>query len=269
MPVFQARAKSERPILFGTTGVFLDNQISFLDKWQHYLEMRLNRPVVFVQRENYTEIINLVINQKLDFAWICGYPYSRYKPYMQLVAVPIFQGKPLYRAYVIVPQTDAVTHSLMDLRGKIYAFSDPLSNSGWLVAQAEIKRNGYVPANFFRKSFFTWAHRKVIDAVATKLAQGGSVDSYIWETLNLTHPDLTAQTRIVEKSAEYGFPPIVTHRNHEPFEYYAVRDTLIGMKEDPAGRALLKQLNLNGFEQGNDSLFDSIKRNMQFVVGAN
>ncbi|WP_223247229.1 PhnD/SsuA/transferrin family substrate-binding protein [Sulfuriferula sp. AH1] len=265
MPGFQARAQSERPILFGTTPVFLDDQILFLNKWQHYLEVRLNRPVVFVQRETYTEITDLVIKGKLDFAWICGYPYTRFKPYMKLVAVPIFQGKPLYRAYVIVPQTDAVTHSLMDLKDKIYAFSDPLSNSGWLVAQAEIKRNGYVPANFFRKSFFTLAHRKVVEAVAIKLAQGGSVDGYVWETLNVTHPDLTARTRIVEKSAEYGFPPIVAYKNVDPSEYSAVQEILIGMKEDPAGRALLKQLNLDGFEQGNDHIFDDIKRNMQFV----
>ena len=265
VPSFQVSAQALRPILFGTTPVFLDDQISFLNEWQHYLETRLKRPVVFVQRETYREITDLVINEKLDFAWVCGYPYVRFKPYMQLVAVPVFQGKPLYRSYVIVPQTDAVTHSLMDMKDKIYAFSDPLSNSGWLVAQAEIKHNGYVPASFFRKTFFTWAHRKVVEAVAVKLAQGGSVDGYVWETLNVTHPDLTARTRIVEKSAEYGFPPIVARRNLDPSEYRAVQEILTGMKKDPAGRALLERLNLDGFEQGSDHIFDDIKRNMQFV----
>jgi len=265
VPSLQVRAQAFRPILFGTTPVFLDDQISFLNKWQHYLETRLNRPVVFVQRETYREIIDLMINEKLDFAWVCGYPYVRFKPYLQLVAVPVFQGKPLYRSYVIVPQNDAVTHSLMDMKNKIYAFSDPLSNSGWLVAQAEIKHNGYVPGSFFRKTFFTWAHRKVVEAVAVKLAQGGSVDGYVWETLNVTHPDLTARTRIVEKSAEYGFPPIVAHLNLDPSEYRAVQEILIDMKNDPAGRALLVELNLDGFEQGSDHIFDDIKRNMQFV----
>lgn len=50
---------------------------------------------------------------------------------LQLLAVPLFEGKPLYRSYLIVLASDTVTRSILDLRGKVFAFSDPDSNSGW------------------------------------------------------------------------------------------------------------------------------------------
>ena len=258
-------AAPSAPLLIGTTPVFLDDQTAFLNDWKRYLEARLQRPVQFVQRASYREIAELLLNDKLDFAWVCGYPYVRYQPSMRLVAVPIFEGKPLYRSYVIVPARDTHTKSLMDLRNKVYAYSDPLSNSGWLVPQAELRGAGIEPSTFFRRTFYTWAHRKVVEAVGAGLAQGGSVDGYVWETLRRLHPELTAKTRIVEKSPEYGFPPIVARRDIAGSELRQMQSLLIAMHRDAAGRELLQRLNLTGFEAGSPQLFDSIARNMQLL----
>lgn len=254
-------------VRIGTTPVFLDDHRAFLEEWRSYLEQRLERPVVFVQRGSYREIADMVVNEKLDFAWVCGYPYVRHKRGMRLVAVPLFRGKPLYQSYVIVPRTDTTTKNLLELKGKIYAFSDPLSNSGWLAPQAELRRAGMDPGTFFRKTFFTWAHRKVVEAVADGLAQGGSVDGYVWETLNLSHPELTARTRVIQKSAEYGFPPIVARQHIAPRDLDAMRTVLLRMNQDAAGQGLLKRLNLDGFEAGSDALYEGIARNM-WLVGA-
>ena len=257
--------ETPQTVRIGTTPVFLDDHRAFLEEWRGYLEQRLERPVVFVQRGSYREISDMVVNGKLDFAWVCGYPYVRYKAGMRLVAVPVFKGKPLYQSYVIVPRADTTTKSLLDLKGKIYAFSDPLSNSGWLAPQAELKRAGMDSATFFRKTFFTWAHRKVVEAVADGLAQGGSVDGYVWETLNILHPQLTARTRVVQKSVEYGFPPIVARQSISPQALDAMRTVLIRMNRDAAGQDLLKRLNLDGFEAGSDALYEDIARNMRLV----
>lgn len=256
---------NEPPLRIGTTPVFLDDHRAFLEVWRGYLEKRLNRPVVFVQRGSYGEIADMVVNGKLDFAWVCGYPYVRYKAGMRLVAVPVFNGKPFYQSYVIVPRTDTTTKNLLELKAKIYAFSDPLSNSGWLAPQAELKRAGVDSTTFFRKTFFTWAHRKVVEAVADGLAQGGSVDGYVWETLNILHPDLTARTRVIQKSAEYGFPPIVARQGISRQALDAMRTVLLHMHQDAAGQDLLKRLNLDGFEAGSDALYDGITRNMRLV----
>lgn len=253
-------APTSEAVRIGLTPVFLDDQVAFLNLWRRYLEQRLQQPVVFVQRGSYREIVVLLKQGKLDFAWLCGYPYVRHREAMKLLVVPVYQGKPLYRSYLIVPATDSSTRSILDLRGKVFAYSDPNSNSGYLYTQYSLRRLNEQPASFFGRSFFTWAHRKVVDAVAVSLAQGGAVDGYVWDTLALVHPELTARTRVAERSPEFGFPPFVASNAAPAAGVHALRAVLMNMRGDPEGAVLLKRLNLDGFEAGTPSLFNGVER---------
>lgn len=254
-----------RPIRFGTTAVILEDQVAILRSWKGYLEERLARPVRFVHRGSYQEITELLSKDQLDFAWVCGYPYVRNRSFMRLLAIPLYQGRPLYQSYLIVPKSDTTTRSFRDLKGKIFAYSDPNSNSGFLVPQYELVRLGENPTVFFQKSFFTWAHSKVVNAVAAGLANGGAVDGYVWETLQQTHPDLTAQTRVVRKSALYGFPPLVARASMGDKDFHAMQDVLVGMSQDVQGRQLLARLNLDGFAPDDPHVFDGIAEILAYV----
>jgi phosphonate transport system substrate-binding protein len=260
-----ARSEAPAPLSIGTTPVFLDDDVAFLRDWQTYLQRELGRPVVFVQRRSYREVSELLLAEKLDAAWICGFPYVRYRERMRLLAVPTYEGEPLYRSYVIVPSSDQRTNSIADLGGKIYAFSDPDSNSGWLVPNSQLFRLGKDPASFFRKTFYTWGHRRVVDAVAVGMAQGGSVDGYVWETLKLHHPELTRQTRVANRSPKYGFPPFVTRSLLPSADFRQLQEVLVAMKDKPAGKDLLVKLNLDGFQVAPESVFAGIGENMRML----
>ena len=260
-----AQSDGTQPLSIGTTPVFLDDDVAFLRDWQAYLQRELGRPVAFVQRRSYRVVSELLLAEKLDAAWICGFPYVRYRDRMRLLAVPTYEGEPLYRSYVIVPSSDQKTQSIADLGGKIYAFSDPDSNSGWLVPNSQLFRLGKDAATFFRKSFFTWGHRRVVDAVAVGLAQGGSVDGYVWETLKIHHPELTEQTRVAHRSVKYGFPPFVTRSQLPASDFKQLQDVLVAMRSDAAGQALLQKLNLEGFQVVPESVFAGIAENMRML----
>jgi phosphonate transport system substrate-binding protein len=267
VPAFAQNNKVEEPVRIGLTPVFLDDQMTFLNLWRDYLQKRLNRPVVFVQRGSYREVVDLLHQNRLDFAWVCGYPYVRYNR-MKLLAVPIFKGKPLYQSYLIVPATDTQTRSLLDLRGKVFAYSDPDSNSGYLYPQFALHQLQEKPGAFFSKTFFTWSHRKVVEAVAISLAQGGAVDGYVWEALSKSHPELTAKTRVVQKSPEFGFLPFAARTSISRSEYEAMQAVLVGMSDDPEGKDLLRRLDLDGFAVGSPRLFDGIARMVRVINGS-
>jgi len=253
-----AQANEPAPLRIGLTAVFLEDQTAFIHSWQLYLQNRLKRPVSFVQRASYRDIIVLLQNGKLDFAWLCGYPYITNTKDFRLLAVPVYHGKPTYQSYLIVPATDRKTNSIVDLKGKLFAFSDPDSNSGYLVPVYELSILNKKPNTFFSKTFFTWSHSKVIEAVASGLAQGGAVDGYVWDSMALRHPELTSQTRIVMKSPEFGFPPFVARKSVAKADVDALRAVLLSMPHDEEGRKLLAQLNLDGFVSGNDKMYESI-----------
>ena len=102
---FKLATAGEGPtVAFGTTAVFLDNEISLLDRWSRELGEVCNSDVRFVQRNSYREIDDLLAENRLDVAWVCGFPYVTNSQTMRLMAIPDYQGKPLYRSYLIVPR---------------------------------------------------------------------------------------------------------------------------------------------------------------------
>ena len=89
------------------------------------------------------------------------------------------------------------------------------------------------------------------------------MDSYVWDSLSRVRPDITAKTRIAWKSEEYGFPPMVAHRNVPEADFKHMQDILLGMANEPQGRAMLERLNLNGFITGTPRLYDRVAEMMR------
>mgnify|MGYP005843979623 CR=1 FL=1 len=255
-------------IRIGLTPVFLDDQASFLKHWQAYLGRQLGVPVTFVQRQTYREISELLLEGRLDAAWTCGFPFVRHADDFRLLAVPLFQGAPYYRSYLIVPERDRDTTGWRDLKGAVFAYSDPDSNSGWLVPQVRLRELGHQPRRYFGRSFFTWSHRNVVQAVADGLAEAGAVDGYVWETLARVAPELQARTRVVARSERFGFPPLVAPKVLEPARFQRLRQALLGMADSEEGRRLLERLNLDGFVPGDPFWYQGIAANWRALEDA-
>lgn len=249
----------------GLTSVILTDKTAFLKDWQTYLAEQMNQPVKFIQRQTYREIVDLLLAGDLDAAWLCGYPYVRHNNKLKLLSVPLFKSKKTYHSYLIVSSSDTETLTLLDLKNKVFAYSDPDSNSGYLYPQISLINMGIDPQYYFAKTFFTWSHRGVIKAVADGVAHGGAVDSYVWEMLAKKEPELTSRTRVVSISPEYGFPPFVIRRELTQQRAEHLQKTLIDMSSDVTGSILLHQLGLDGFVLGNDDLYNSISESIQIL----
>ncbi len=249
---------SSEPLTLGLTPVFLTNDMELLAALRAYFERALGKPIQLVMRRTYEEITTLTVSGQIDAAWICGYPFVTFRNRLDLLAVPVWRGRPLYQSYIIAGRNHDWT-SLDQLRSSVHAFSDPNSNSGFLVTTSLLAEKGLRPEQFFSRIFFTYGHRNVVRAVAAGLADSGSVDGYVWEVMTETDPALTSATRIVRKSEWLGFPPIATARGAlaRP-EIQALQDALVRMSEDSQGRVVLDLLRLEGFDRVEPALFDSI-----------
>lgn len=243
----------------GLTAVILADQAAFLTRWGDYLSARVGIRVIFVARESYQSILDLLFSGQLDAAWICGYPYVLHQKKLQLLSIPLYQGAPYYRSYLIGKQGDSGgLRGWADLKHRVLAYSDPLSNSGWLVAQAQLRSVG-LQSGDLRRAFFAHGHRNVAEAVATGLAHAGCIDGYVWETMQLQKMALVAATQVMWKSELYAFPPIVVRQEDKQPALPALADALLKMREDPQGMSLLEAFNLSGFTKPNLALYDSIK----------
>lgn len=242
----------------GLTPAFVHDQHALMAEWRGYLQSRLGVPVEFVYRNSYRETMDLLHQGRLDFAWLCDYPFLYLKDLVRLLAIPVHKGRPYYRAYLIVGADDRKRNNMADLKGSVFAFSDPYSNTGYLVPRYQVRQLGEDPATFFRKGFFTWSHRKAVEAVVAGMADGASIDSFVWDTLARVKPELTTRTRIIDQSPEYAFPPFAAHRNVSAQDFAAMRRVLLEMSHDATGRALLERLNIDGFIVGERKMYDSV-----------
>ncbi|MEI4235177.1 substrate-binding domain-containing protein [Roseovarius sp. D22-M7] len=259
------RGVAQAPFRLGLTPVFLDNDAVIIDRLRAALSSGIGREIEMVQRRTYAEVTGLLLSDALDAAWLCGYPYLQHAADLDLLAVPIWRGKPLYRSYLIVDDT-APFESLTDLRGATHAFSDPDSNSGYLVTATDLIDMGARPETWFSRSVYTHGHRNVVRAVADGLVTSGSVDGYVWEALAQLEPELTGRTRVIGKSEWLGFPPICGRRHAAgsgPAQ--ALRRALVGLSGTRSGRAALQALQLDGFTRAQADLYAGIARRMRLL----
>lgn len=256
---------AETTFKFGLTPVFLSSDLQLLSHLKAYLSASMGGTVELVTRRTYQEITALLVSGQVQAAWICGYPYVQYRNELDLVATPVWQGQPLYQSYLIAA-AGRQAENWASLKGDVHAFSDPDSNSGFLATRALLAANRLRPGSFFSRSFFTYGHRNVIRAVASGLAQSGSVDGYVYEVMRETEPALVDQTRIVHRSDWLGFPPVASPKSlAEDPSIARLQRALITMAENEEGRAVLDLLRLDGFQVTEPSLFDGIAAEVDVV----
>lgn len=263
-----AVAQTEPPIRLGLTPVFLDNDGAVILRLRAALATGTGRSIELVQRRTYQEVTGMLLEGSVDAAWLCGYPFLQHEDNLALLGVPIWRGEPLYQSYLIVRPDDPAT-SLSDLRGGTHAYSDPDSNSGWLVTASDVVRMGERPEGFFSRTLFAYGHRNVARSVAGGLTRSGSIDGYVWEALAQVEPELTARTKVIGRSEKLGFPPFVTRKDHVgSTSVDLLRKALFELGASPDGQAALSLLQLDKIVQGDLQLFDGIRARMRDVQGA-
>jgi phosphonate transport system substrate-binding protein len=225
-----------------------------------YLGSRLGRPVELIQRRTYREVNSLIEQGVVDLAFVCTRAYVEgHEAFgMQLLVAPQINGDTVYHSVLIVPaSSDART--LEDLRGRVFAFTDPISHTGRTYPTFLVQQLGEVPEQFFRRTFYTYSHDRAIEAVAAGVADGAGVDSLVLEHALARDPTLAGQLRVIHRSEPFAVPPVVVPPGMPPRQQAALRDLLLGLHEDPAARPILARLNLERFVVLDDSAYTSVR----------
>ena len=212
------------------------------------LARRLGRPLELLQRRTYRETNDLIARGEADLAWICtgAWPELRDEHAAQLLAVPIVGGRTSYQSLLVAgPSSDAARFE--DLRGKRFAFTDPISLTGCLYTRDRILATGRDPSTFFSSTFFTHGHDLSIEAVRKGIADGASVDSLIYDYLLRRFPSEVEGVRIIDRSPPFPIPPLVVPTRMPAVEARLLKDELIALSRAASGRALLDELLIDGF----------------------
>ncbi len=227
-------------------------------EFQDYLAEKLGTPTLLKQRRTYEEINELLAREKVQMAFTCtgGYLSGRKAFGLELLAVPVMNGKTRYRSYIIT-RAENLARSLADLKDSVFAFTDPLSLTGYIYPTAKINQMGLTTTDFFQKTFYTESHDKSIEAVATGVADGAAVDSLIFDALRKQPDSFAGRLKIIERSEEFGMPPVVVPPGLSVKLKRKLLKVLLSMDHDPEGRKVLHSLGMDGFVLPDPELYRS------------
>ena len=213
-----------------------------------YIGKKSGHSVQLIQRKTYDEVNALFPKGEIDLAFICTGPFaaSRDKFGFVALATPQVRGQPFYQSYLIVPK-ESPYQKLEDLRGRVFAFTDPDSNTGTMVPRFWLAEMGETPESFFSKTIFTYSHDNSILAVAKGLVDAAAVDGHQWEYFEHFNPAYTSKTRVIRKSQPFGSPPLVASDRLNKDERSKIQELMLSMHTDPEGKRILERLLIDRF----------------------
>lgn len=229
-----------------------------------YLGEKLGRPVILIQRENYSEIGMLLVNGGADIAFFSAGEYAAYSGFDQikLLVGQVRHGAPHYQGYLLVAK-DSPIHDLEGLRGKSVAFTDPLSYSGYTFVASQLKQQHETPATFFGRYIYTYSHDKSLRAVASRVVDAAPVTSFAYDTAKITAPDLVSAVKIIAVSPPAGIGPVVVSQNVSPEERRKLRQLFLDMNEDPQMTEALAGLMVDRFIPPDPTLYNTNRQMLQ------
>jgi phosphonate transport system substrate-binding protein len=178
-----------------------------------------------------------------EVCFVCSLPYVMFERRGLDLAVPVaapvlqgerYGGRPLYFSDVVVHR-DSSFRSFLDLRGRSWAFNEPLSHSGYGITRYHLVRLGETNG-FFGKVVEAGFHSEALRMVARGEVDGSAIDSQVLAIELREHPDLADRVRVVEALGPSTIQPVAVSRRVPADLREAIRDVLLTMAEDRAVR---------------------------------
>lgn len=243
------------------------------ETYKHYHELiryvsdSLGIPIELSQKKTYSEVNKLLETGKVDIAFICSGAYIAGEGILRIdnLAVPVIDNSFYYHSYIITHK-DSHINSFDDLKNKSFAYTDPLSNTGFVYARYLLKRRGYSPEEYFSKTIFTNAHDNSIQAVAGKIVDGACVHSSIYNYIKTKYPDRVKNLKIINRSDDFGMPPVVIRTALDQKIKERFRNILLNMTANKQGKIILKNLLIDKFVHPDSTDYSSVRSCYEYLA---
>ena len=237
------------------------NAVKYYQDIIDYIGEQIRQPVQMVNRRTYDEMDSLLEKGEVKIAFICSAPYVKNRKQfgIELLVAPTVDGNPVYHSYIIV-HNDSPMKTFPELKGKVFAFTDPGSNTGKLYPTYLLKGMGFTPERFFKKLLYSYSHSKSVELVAKKIVDGAAMESIVYEHMLKTGSPYAGQTRIIKRSPPFGIPPVVVTPDIDPALRKKIKAVFLAMHGTAKGKAILDAMMIERFIEVPDANYDSIRK---------
>lgn len=236
------------------------------DKLAHLMEKETGLKYEVTVPTSYTAVMTAMGAGTVDIGWLSPIPYviahDRYG--VEVVLTTVRDNSAKYWSFVIA-RTDTGINKLSDLKGKNFAYGDPVSTSGAIYPKHLIRTSGYDPEKFFSNVIYAGAHDRVVMAVYNKQVEGGAiyggVETDAREKVVKTFPDVLSKTHVIAKSMDIPNDTVSVRKGLPPAVVKKITDALTKISKSEEGRKTIFDLyGIDGFIPAKDSDYDSVRK---------
>lgn len=202
-----------------------------------------------------------------DVGFLCGLPFVRLadeaEPAVAAIAAPVLRGaryggRPVYFSDVVVHR-DAPFRNFADVRGRVWGYNDPDSQSGYNVTRYRLLEFAQ-PEAFFGRIVRAGSHQRALRMVAAGEIDAAAIDSQVLAVEFRDHPGLAERLRVIDALGPSTIQPVVAARRLPEELRHGLRAALLALGDDPGSRALLDRGFVERFVPARDADFDDIRR---------
>lgn len=180
----------------------------------------LNTTIRLIQSDTDPFDDPFLINDNVDFAFICGLPLARLIRSgirLEALAAPVmesprYENSPVYFADFVVNAASNI-HNFYDLLGRTFAVNDFGSNSGYHLPRYHLWTQGFVQ-QLFGKVIVSGAHRTSLEWVAEGHVDGAAIDSMVLDHTLRLNPSLSQHIRVIGSTGSCAVPPLAINSRH-------------------------------------------------------
>ncbi len=215
---------------------------------------------------DYTALIEALGSNKIDIAFLppFGYVLAHEKYDVEIIAKAVREGKAYYRSQFVARKGEV--KSLNDLKGKIWAYPDAASTSGYLFPKAYLIKNGIDPDKFFKDRIQTGSHDNAILAVYNKEADLATTFEGAENRLLKEYNDIRDKLEIIAYTDNIPNDGIVVRRNLDENLKQKLKQAFLNLNNDENAMKILKEVyGWDGITTAKDSDYNVVRETMKIL----
>ncbi len=233
--------------------------ITIITEW---LSDQLNVPVTGFVTFDHAAAVEALRNGDADISFMGALPFVLAED--QIGAIPllseVYRGQASYSGRVFV-RRDSGIETLADLRGRDIAFTDPVSESGYLYPLDLFVQDGLIKDiagadTFFGHKFFAGGYQQAMQAMANGLVDAAGASQYA--DLLLT-PEQQAQVKVLAESQQIPSHAIIARPGLDPDLQARFTDAMLSLNMAENRHLLTYLYGPDGYVPADPAVYEDVR----------
>ena len=216
----------------------------------------------WVGSKTYDDVIKKIATNQADMGYVGPFAYVdvQNKVGVRILCRTLSKKRTPFYNSMIVTRKDSGIHTLQDLKGRSFSFTDPKSTSGYLFPYAKLKKAG-LQLKDFSKITYLKRHANSLLAVYNSHVDAGATASTAIDKADIDF----GQINILWKSDPIYRGPWITRKNLPNELFFKIQQAMFKISSPDKTSSIFNGLMTKAFVPAKDADYDSVREIIQLM----